>query len=42
LKDDSFDLLRRKPPENYGTKHFEGLDEYLNEHPQKKNKRQTR
>jgi len=36
LKNEDFDLLRRKPPENYGTRNFPGLEEYLNQHPQKK------
>jgi hypothetical protein len=36
LEKDDFSLLRRKPPENYGTKNFPGLDEYLNQHPQKR------
>ena len=35
LKTDSLDKLRRKPPENYGTKNFPGLDAYLNKHPLK-------
>jgi hypothetical protein len=42
LKEDDFSLLRRRPPENYGTRNFPGLDEYLNQHPQKKAVRQTR
>lgn len=29
----NFDLLKRKPPENYGTKNFPGLEEYLALHP---------
>ena len=28
-----FDVLKRKPPENFGTKNFPGLDEYLTLHP---------
>jgi hypothetical protein len=38
LKADDFSMLRRRPPENYGTKHFPGLEAYLNEHPLKKTK----
>ena len=33
---DDFSLLNRKPPENYGTQTFPGLEEYLNQHPQQK------
>jgi len=33
LAEDNFSLLRRKPAENYGTKHFPGLDTYLDLHP---------
>ncbi len=36
LKADDFSMLRRKPPENYGTKTFPGLEIYLNQHPLKK------
>ena len=36
LKTDDFSMLRRRPPENYGTKHFPGLEAYLNQHPLKK------
>jgi len=36
LKTNDFSLLRRKPPENYGTKTFVGLDEYLDQYPQQK------
>jgi len=32
-KGSDFDALNRKPPENYGTRHFPGLQEYLNLHP---------
>lgn len=42
LEKDDFSLLSRKPPENYGTRNFPGLDEYLNQHPQRKTLRQTR
>ncbi|MBE9561209.1 MAG: hypothetical protein IMF15_10500 [Proteobacteria bacterium] len=38
LKTDDFSLLRRRPPENYGTKNFPGLEAYLNQHPLKKTK----
>ncbi|MCW8830817.1 MAG: hypothetical protein OQK32_04755, partial [Gammaproteobacteria bacterium] len=36
LKTNDFSLLRRKPPENYGTKTFVGLEEYLDQYPQQK------
>jgi len=36
LAADDFSMLRRRPPENYGTRHFPGLEAYLNKHPQKK------
>jgi len=39
LKADDFSLLRRRPPENYGTQNFPGLEAYLNQHPLKKTKR---
>lgn len=39
LKADDFSLLRRKPPENYATKNFPGLENFLNQHPVKKTKR---
>jgi hypothetical protein len=39
LKAENFSLLRRKPPENYGTKNFPGLDVYLYQHPLKDIKR---
>ena len=42
LDENDFSILRRKPPENHGTKTFPGLDEYLNQHPQKKTQRQVR
>ena len=29
----NFELLRRKPPENFGTKNFPGLEKYLSLHP---------
>jgi len=32
-KGSDFDSLRRRPPENYGTKNFPGLEEYLTLHP---------
>jgi len=38
LKADNFSLLRREPPENYGTKNFPGLEAYLNQHPLKREK----
>ena len=31
-----FGMLRRKSPPNHGTKHFPGLEAYLNKHPLKK------
>ncbi len=36
LKMDDFSLLRRIPPQNYGAKHFPGLDAFFNRHPAKK------
>lgn len=39
LKADDFNMLRRKPPENHGTKNFPGLETYLNQHPLTKTKR---
>lgn len=36
LAADDFSMLRRRPPENFGTKNFPGLETYLNEHPLKK------
>ncbi|MCK4833831.1 MAG: hypothetical protein KAT12_03605 [Gammaproteobacteria bacterium] len=39
LKNNDFGMLRRRPPENYGTKNFPGLETYLNQHPLKKTKR---
>ncbi|HHJ34587.1 MAG TPA: hypothetical protein ENJ87_02365 [Gammaproteobacteria bacterium] len=39
LKADNFSMLRRKPPENYGTRNFPGLEAFLNQHPLKKEKR---
>ena len=38
LKADDFSMLRRRPPENYGTRNFPGLEAYLNIHPLKKEK----
>lgn len=38
LAAEDFSMLRRRPPENYGTKNFPGLETYLNEHPLKKTK----
>ncbi len=35
LEQNDFSLLRRIPPENYGTATFPGLDSYLNQHPVK-------
>jgi len=35
LKANDFSMLRRNPPENYGTKNFPGLEHYLNQHPLK-------
>lgn len=42
LAKDDFSLLKRKPLENYGTKHFTGLDDYLNQPPQKKTQNHSR
>jgi hypothetical protein len=39
LEKNDFSLLQREPPENYGTRNFPSLDEYLNQHPQKKAQR---
>jgi len=39
LKANDFSMLRRRPPQNYGTKNFPGLEVYLNQHPLKKTKR---
>ena len=39
LKKSDYSMLRRRPPENYGTKNFPGLEAYLNQHPLKKIKR---
>lgn len=39
LQANDFSLLRRKPPENNGTKNFPGLKDYLNQHPLKDIKR---
>lgn len=36
LAADDFNMLTRKPPENYGTQNFPGLEAYLNKHPQQK------
>jgi hypothetical protein len=36
LESNDFSVLNRRPPENYGTENFPGLDEYLNLHPQQK------
>ncbi|GMR01613.1 MAG: hypothetical protein BMS9Abin19_1018 [Gammaproteobacteria bacterium] len=36
LEANDFSMLRRKPPQNYGTKNFPGLEDYLNQHPLKK------
>ncbi len=38
IKKNDYSLLRRRPPENYGTKNFPGLEAYLNQHPLKKTK----
>ena len=35
LKEDDFSMLRRNPPENYGTRNFPGLETYLDQHPLK-------
>ncbi len=37
LEKNDFSLIQRKPPENYGTKIFPGLDTYLNQHPINRN-----
>ena len=36
LATNNFEILNRKPPENYGTENFPGLEEYLNQYPQQK------
>lgn len=36
LEENDFSLLRRNPPQNFGTRHFPGLETYLNQHPLKK------
>ena len=36
LETNDFSILNRRPPENYGTENFPGLEEYLNQHPQQK------
>ena len=36
LETNNFEILNRMPPENYGTRTFPGLTEYLNHHPQQK------
>ena len=36
LKANDFSMLRRRPPQNNGTRNFPGLDAYLNQHPLKK------
>ena len=33
LEKDEFSMLRRRPPENYGTRNFPGLEDYLDQHP---------
>ncbi|MDH3342617.1 MAG: hypothetical protein OEM07_02740, partial [Gammaproteobacteria bacterium] len=38
LKNEDFSLLNRKPPENYGTRNFPGLEIYLDQYPQQKGK----
>lgn len=38
LAADDFSMLRRRPPQNYGTQNFPGLEAYLNQHPLKKTK----
>lgn len=39
LKSEDFSMIRRDAPENYGTKNFPGLDEYLNQQPKKRQAR---
>ena len=39
LKANDFNLLRRKPPENTGTKTFPGLEAYIDQHPLKNTNR---
>ena len=36
LEAEDLNLLRREPPENYGTQTFPGLEKYLTQHPQQK------
>ena len=38
LKANDFSMLRRRPPQNYGTQNCPGLDAYLNQHPLKRTK----
>jgi len=38
LAADDFSMLRRRPPQNYGTQNFPGLEAYLNQHPLKTTK----
>jgi hypothetical protein len=38
LQANDFSMLRRTPPENYGTKNFPGLESYLDQHPLNKTK----
>jgi hypothetical protein len=36
LKANDFSMLKRRPPENYGTRNFPGLGAFLDQHPVKK------
>jgi hypothetical protein len=39
LNAEDYSMLKRRPPVNYGTENFPGLDAFLNQHPIKKIKR---
>lgn len=39
IEKNDYSLLRRRPPENYGTRNFPGLEAYLNQHPAKRLRR---
>lgn len=41
LKAGDFSMLRRRPPENHGSRHFPDLETYLNQHPQLKTKKRV-
>jgi len=39
IEKNDFSLLRRNPPETYGSQNFPGLESYLNQYPLKKAQR---